>query len=695
MVVLLVGMALASRPLDEQLPWVPLSQSMVLSAVSAFTAVLMYAQVKGSGRSGYRWIGGSFLYAGIVAASIPFFTPGAFGGDEPVVGEAGILPWLHWAWHGLLAIGLGVAMIEFAFERPRRRHRPGDLSIWPSIAAATAAAVAVIGGSVILAGRLPSLPAEQTLVTTPVSRAVAVGLVLCLVAVVAAAWTRRGSFILRYLGATIVAVVAELVALSASEPWSLGWYVIWGVDVFVMSVLFMVLAWQFARFGISRVDRARRDSLTGVESRAFFSAGVDNEISRARQFGEGLSLLWVDLDGFKSVNDTLGHPIGDEILREAALRLRGGLPEGGRLGRMGGDEFAILLSESSDVTALSDELIERMKEPFGVSEGQVTIAASIGLARFPHDAATADELMNRADLAMYQAKREGGARLVRYSTEIGAAALTRSRLRHEIAEALRAHGFTLEYQPIVEPTTGVPRGAEALTRWENRGQPIPPSTFISAAEDTGLITGIGRFVVSQLEQDAPVLLHALGDEGFMTFNLSITEINDDEILDQLCNGPLNRIARRITVEVTESNNTEAGPVVQARIQRLREVGYRLAVDDYGAGYSNVHRLQQLRPDLLKIDRSIVVNAGRDRQRGGSFMTAAVSVGRSLGARVLAEGVQTDREHALVCFLGVDLAQGFRYGRSMGAQAFLAWVAERAERNQAFASIALTRRGAAH
>ena len=392
-----------------------------------------------------------------------------------------------------------------------------------------------------------------------------------------------------------------------------------------------------------------------------------------------MCILWIDLDAFREVNERLGNPLGDRILIETKARIDGQVGPSDIVGRVGGDEFAVVIPGigSAGAEVLAQRLLSVLSEPFHVMDSDVVLTASIGLASSDEQAVDPETVVRRATVGMQAAKEAGGSRFAWFSPALGADAVERAHLRHALTQAIRDRDFTLAYQPIVDLASGEVAGAEALVRWDWEGRPQEAGRFIGFAEESGLIVGIGRLVVDALARDVPPLLDAVDDDFVLTFNLSVRELADDAIVASLLEGPLSRHCDRLIVEVTESFELHGDTHAASNLDALRTCGYRTAVDDFGAGYSNFARLVELQPAIVKIDRSIVVRAGGGSAEGMATMQATTDVARALRARVLAEGVESNDEAEAVIRMGIDLAQGYRYARPMTLAAVISYWASRA------------------
>jgi diguanylate cyclase (GGDEF)-like protein len=391
-------------------------------------------------------------------------------------------------------------------------------------------------------------------------------------------------------------------------------------------------------------------------------------ISQAQRTGGSFALLALDLDDFKVVNDEHGHAGGDELIRIAAQRIASTLRDADVPARFGGDEFAALqigASQPGQAIALAERLLEALRAPVQLEYGEVTVTASIGIAIYPEDGATAEELLRSADTAMYRAKADGKAGSCFFEPHMDAAIVSRRKLEHGLRRAVAQGELSVAYQPIVENQTRRPLGFEALVRWHDpeRGT-IPPSEFIPVAEETGLIVPIGELVLRQACEDAmswPSHLH-------VAVNLSAVQFRRKGLVETV-RGALEQSGLpgdRLDLEVTETLLMDNRQEVLRQLNELKELGVRISMDDFGTGYSALSYLQSFPFDKIKIDRVFVTDLGRNPQNA-SIVRAVAAMGRSLHMRVVAEGVETDHEADILNDLDCDEIQGYLIARPMPAR----------------------------
>jgi diguanylate cyclase (GGDEF)-like protein len=380
----------------------------------------------------------------------------------------------------------------------------------------------------------------------------------------------------------------------------------------------------------------------------------------ARRGDETLAYLSVDLDGFSEINDSLSYAAGDAVLAEIGRRLREAVPASTATGRLGGDEFALVVPtlDSEGALSLAHVVRQIVARPIWVNQA-VHVACCIGCVIAPRDGNSREELTRRAELTLRAAKRRGRGSAVVFSADMEADLQERRFIKREVARALAARGFELHYQPIVAADTGGVIGVEALLRWNHptRGM-IPPSVFIPVAEEAGLMDQVGEFVLRRALTDAerwPGL--------YVSVNLSPLQVRDPGFVDLVGSVLAEReFARtRLVLEVTEGVLIDDPDETRARLLALRRLGVRLALDDFGSGYSNLSYLQQLPFDKLKIDRSFVTSLGTSAN-GGVIVQAVIALGRALGMDVVVEGVETEEQRVLLRLAGCNEMQGYLFAR---------------------------------
>jgi diguanylate cyclase (GGDEF)-like protein len=408
--------------------------------------------------------------------------------------------------------------------------------------------------------------------------------------------------------------------------------------------------------------QAFRDPLTGLPNRALFLQRLDQALVRADRSGHDVAVLFVDLDRFKPVNDTLGHDAGDGLIVDAAHRIQGCLRFADTAARIGGDEFAILLAEgTTDPAVVAQRIIDGMTLPFQAGEQEVFVGVSIGICR---GRAEADELLANADVAMYAAKSRGRGCFAEYQAGMRSNLATRLSVEFDLRRAIGRDELELHYQPIFDLPTGRIASLEALVRWRHptRGL-LFPGDFLPLAEETGLIVELDRLALAKACEDlAGWLRSTTQDQLTVSVNLSAQDILDDglaEHVEQALGGRLH--PSRLTLELTESRVLENSAAARLRLDELRRLGVRLAIDDFGTGYSSLRYLADLPVDVLKLPRPFVEGLGENR-RIASIARSVAELGRSLGLATVAEGVETEEELAALRELGYEHGQGYLLGR---------------------------------
>lgn len=432
--------------------------------------------------------------------------------------------------------------------------------------------------------------------------------------------------------------------------------------------------------GVSRHDREIRrlaytDPLTGLANRLAFREALDDRLLTLQSRGGELALLFVDIDDFKRVNDTLGHEAGDEVLSHLSMRIRlvieQAIPLGSEIARFGGDEFVVLfMAEDIRQTSarLAEALIAEVQRPLLVQGQQVFLGVSVGVTLFPHDAHGAGQLLKNADIAMYQAKVAGKNCYRFYSRAMDQAVERRVQLEQELRGAWERGEMRLVYQPIYGLADGRIAGAEALLRWEHpRLGIVPPSVFIEVAEQSGLIDTLGRHVLDLACREAVLWSRAGGRPPFVSVNISPRQLRGGELPDVVMTALKQSGLRpeQLHVELTETAVLGDESLANSLLSRLRAVGVKVWLDDFGTGFSGLSHLRRVPVDGVKIDRSFVADVIRDPD-DLALTTAIIAMAHSLGITVVAEGIETDAQLAVLRERGCDQGQGFWLGRPMSA-----------------------------
>jgi diguanylate cyclase (GGDEF)-like protein len=413
---------------------------------------------------------------------------------------------------------------------------------------------------------------------------------------------------------------------------------------------------------------AMHDPLCGLPNRIFFSERLEAVIEQVRAGSAPAAVFYIDLDHFKDVNDTLGHPVGDELIRKVTLRLSRALRGGDLVARLGGDEFAVISSVGVDpggTAALAQRLISAICAPYTIGGQSIVIGASIGIATIGPDCGGTADVMRFADMALYRAKNEGRNRACVYDAAMDADLSSRKLLEADLREAIENDQLKVLYQPIVDKTGASVVGVEALCRWTHptRGE-IPPSEFIAAAEHSGLIIELGAWVLRRACLDGlawPELTVAVNVSP-MQFRRSDFVQTVEQTLAQTGFDPA-----RLELELTESVLLGNVDSAEAAMLKIKALGVRLALDDFGTGYSSLLYLRRFPFDKLKIDRSFVLSIDTAPD-AAAIVHAVVSLGRGLGMKVTAEGVETADHQLFLRAAGVHFMQGYRFGKAMAPDA---------------------------
>jgi diguanylate cyclase (GGDEF)-like protein/PAS domain S-box-containing protein len=431
--------------------------------------------------------------------------------------------------------------------------------------------------------------------------------------------------------------------------------------------------------------QAFHDSLTGLPNRALFDDRLHQALARLPRRDGSATVIFIDLDEFKSVNDVHGHSGGDELLRVAATRIAGALRVQDTAARLGGDEFAVLIEDNDDpagVPGVADRIHEALRTGLMIDGHRVTPSASMGFATASRSA-SAEEILGDADVALYEAKRRGRGLVVPYEPVMREVLTERLSLTEDLATALEDEQFLLEYQPVVKLESGVITGVEALVRWQHpaRGL-ITPDRFIGLTEFTGQIVALGGWVLDRACAQLSSWDAARSDTCALEMNVNVsTNQLREPGFPETVRATLARhgvAAERVTLEITESALLDDSDTMLQQLHKLKDLGVRLAVDDFGTGYSALSYLQSFPIDVLKIDRSFVSGIDRDPEKAG-LVQGIIEIGHTLNLRVVTEGIEHPKEAALLRELHSGFGQGFLFSRPVGPDALLALLDAQATR----------------
>jgi diguanylate cyclase (GGDEF)-like protein len=425
---------------------------------------------------------------------------------------------------------------------------------------------------------------------------------------------------------------------------------------------------------------AEHDLLTGVPNRALLTDRLNQSMLLAKRHRNKVALMFLDLDHFKHINDSMGHAVGDQLLQSVATRLQASVRSSDTVSRYGGDEFVVLLPEVDDVRSAvltAKKLLQSVGEPHLISRQELRISLSIGISMYPDDGVDAEMLIRKADIAMYQAKRSGRNSYEIFSSGMNANSVMRKSAEQALERALRQGEFILYYQPTVQLETGVITGAEVLLRWERFGQRLNfPAQFITVAKSSGLILPIGQWVVREACRQTQAWLQCGLDLERIAVNVSAVEFSDRcflskvrAILEETGLDP-----HYLQIEMSEDGLSRNPQQALPALHELRNLGVQIAVDNFGTGYASLSFLREFPIDTVKIDKSFVHNV--DAKPGRAVFTALMAMARGFNHRIVAEGIETKTQHAFLKRHACVEGQGYYLARPMVDKAFTALTAER-------------------
>lgn len=416
---------------------------------------------------------------------------------------------------------------------------------------------------------------------------------------------------------------------------------------------------------------AHHDTLTGLPNRSLLRDRLAQALTRAHQRSELVAVLFINLDRFKTINESLGHAEGDELLKKVAARLRSCVRDTDTLARFGGDEFVAMLAGDDDlpVAVAVQKILQVSNEPYDVAGEPIVVTASVGVAIYPGDGRDADSLLRNADAAMSAAKAAEHGSFRFFTSDLNARAHENLQIEAGLRAAIQSRSFELAYQPKVDLATHAIRGAEALLRWTHRGRPVPPSEFIPIAEETGLIVPIGEQVLEMACRQCAEWRRD-GLEFPVAVNLSPHQFRQQDLP-----ATISRLLEQtglpphcLELEITESTFIDDPAAVAADIANLRQLGVAISIDDFGTGFASLNYIRRFNFDVLKIDRSFI--EGLPHEAGhAAIVEAVIMLSNSLGIQVVAEGVETADQVAVLSAYGCKLAQGYFFSPPVSAKAF--------------------------
>ncbi|MFT5218440.1 MAG: diguanylate cyclase (GGDEF)-like protein [Planctomycetota bacterium] len=422
---------------------------------------------------------------------------------------------------------------------------------------------------------------------------------------------------------------------------------------------------------------ANHDVLTGLANRALFYKNMARDLHYVQRSEGSLAVLLLDVDKFKDINDTLGHPVGDELLKQVAFRLNELVRNTDTVARLGGDEFAIIatqLNDDNDSSVLGQKIIKSMAIPFQISSQEVHVSASIGIAIFREDGTNPDQLLRNADLALYKAKEEGRANFQFFNKGLNASAQKRKRVEKSIRQALKQSEFCLHYQPKVDLASGMIAGVEALVRWQSIDRLVYPDHFIPVVEASNLIIPLGEWVLREACRQKIIWDKSELPPFSVAVNVSAVQLRQQKHVSRLLSiikeSGVNPAG--LQIEITESTLMEKADIIADRFELFRDLGISLAIDDIGTGYSSLSNLKRLPVDVLKIDRSFVQDLEVDKD-DAAITKAIIQLGLSLDLTVVAEGVETSGQLKFLYEHGCHQSQGYIHSQPLAAPALADWI----------------------
>jgi diguanylate cyclase (GGDEF)-like protein len=434
----------------------------------------------------------------------------------------------------------------------------------------------------------------------------------------------------------------------------------------------------FARLRLTEdmTHLARHDLLTNLPNRGLLLDRVEHALQMSRRRSTRIALLFVDLDGFKPVNDRFGHAAGDAVLVDVAGRLTACVRQSDTVARLGGDEFALLLEDvhPPEVSSACDRILAALSRGAHVAGHHLALSASVGVA-FGDSSETAESMLRNADLAMYEAKARGKNQWVEYERAIGRSRLQRLELVESLRASVAAGDLTLVYQPVVRASTGYITGVEALARWKSNGVDVPPDVFIRVAEETGLVVALGDVVLEQAARDAAVMMQATDGDFNVCVNISAKQLREPDFVAKVEGARARMGGAQLVLEITERDGIGNDPASMTALTTLADRGVPFAIDDFGVGFSSIGYLQDMPVQIIKTDLSFSESIDRD-ERSCALLCSITMMGQALGLDVVVEGIEraSQLDH-LRDHVHAPFAQGYLMYRPMPLEQLLGVIAE--------------------
>lgn len=693
--VALMGCAMVGIPVgfllrDTEIDWLsPIAAEYVLGAFGAghsIAAWLLYDQAAVTGERTYRIVAAGCQFVAMMsvvwALTIPTLLtiPTQLATTFRSLPSTGALTRLSVVMVWALMLGISALL----FRRDQARNRPPQPQPVTATVLWTTVAVASWSGVVLLIHALAMPLVQSPGWGVAAFRILAYTVILASIAMVWPSY-RTGSILHSWMMVALVSLaVAAVCGSFTGDQVSVPWYLVWLFALIASLALLAAVLGQVRgidrehRSALRRLQlltrkreeanrelsaRAITDPLTGLTNRAHFFAELRRRLEGCCTGTEIIAVAEADFDGFKAINDQWGHAVGDHVLRTLATRMRDHTRADDLVSRLGGDEFGLVfrgVADPDSVTARLEVLMSEVARPILHAGAKLQLTCSIGFALAPADGTDPDELLRKADSAMYQAKRERVGRALAYAPEMAAQAASDSRVRADVLLGLQQHRATLAYQPVLDLRHGGVWGFEALLRLtRSDGVVVSAGDFVNQLVAAGQVHALGSAVLDLLARDLPLITTLTGAK--VSFNLSAPELADRLLVERLISGDLARYASRLMVEIGEA--TLVAPGSMRVLAELRAAGYTIAIDDYGSGLSNISLLEQADVGVIKVSGAFTRQLS-DGERGAAVIRSAVSLAEGLDSVVVAKGVESSREQAAVGDLGVPLAQGYALGRPL-------------------------------
>ncbi|WP_298186463.1 bifunctional diguanylate cyclase/phosphodiesterase [uncultured Pseudomonas sp.] len=663
------------------------TSSLIVAILASYTALNMASRVSEStGRASALWLtGGSFAmgfgiwsmhFIGMLAFNLPI----PLGYDIPLtllsllmaIASSAFalwlvcqkdLPWMRLGLGGLL-MGSGIAAMHYT-GMAAMLMTPSVIYIPWVVALSVVIAILASGAALWLAFRLRGGSKNATYARIGASLVMDCAIVGMHYTGMAAAQFPEGSF----CGAANSGIDTKWLAVLVIVV-SLAVFAI-ALIVSMLDVRTRVIATSLDQANSELLQLALRDSLTKLPNRVLFDDRLEQAIYKSAREKRQFAVLFMDLDGFKTINDVYGHHTGDLLLIEVSQRILNTKRNEDTVARLGGDEFVLLIDpgEPVDAAVLAQRLIDSIGKSYAIAGNNMHVSASVGIALYPNDGLTAHELMVNADAAMYHAKELGRNGYAFFESTMNTNAHQQMQLQQDLHKALNQGEFTLHYQPKMLAPNGPMIGVEALLRWQNPVLGlVPPDRFLPLAERSGLIIPIGNWVINEACRQLRAW-HDAGHENWsIAVNLSTVQLGHASLVN-VVREALQRHsldARHLTLEITESTAMRDAESSLVILQRLSELGLGISIDDFGTGYSSLLYLKRLPANELKIDRGFVTELTKDND-DAAIVSAIVALGQTLGMKIVAEGVETAEQQALLTRLGCHTLQGYLLGKPMPAE----------------------------